>query len=99
MFRNEEFTQRGKKIMGKVPGLGRKMIIKLCKFYQAAISPHLSSACRFTPSCSQYAIDAAERLPFWSAVWHIVARLSRCHPFAKGGFDPVKNTEKSESHT
>jgi len=58
--------------------------------YQLLISPLFPPACRFTPTCSQYAIDAIKChgafRGFLMAVW----RILRCHPFSDGGYDPVK---------
>ncbi|HVR29750.1 MAG TPA: membrane protein insertion efficiency factor YidD [Thermoanaerobaculia bacterium] len=55
--------------------------------YQRWISPLLPAACRFTPTCSEYARLAFVRHGFWSATWLTVRRLSRCHPFHPGGVD------------
>ena len=64
--------------------------LSLIRAYQVLISPLFPPACRFTPSCSQYAIDAIKRhgacRGFFMALW----RILRCHPFSDGGFDPVK---------
>ena len=65
-------------------------LLSLIRTYQALISPLFPPACRFTPSCSQYAIDAIKRhgscRGFFMALW----RILRCHPFSGGGYDPVK---------
>ena len=66
-----------------------KPIITLIKFYQAGISPLLGNHCRFYPSCSHYGVEAFERLPFWQALGKTTWRILRCHPFSKGGIDPV----------
>jgi putative membrane protein insertion efficiency factor len=62
----------------------------LIRAYQLLISPLFPPACRFTPTCSQYAIDAIKRhgacRGFFMALW----RILRCHPFSDGGYDPVK---------
>lgn len=61
----------------------------LIRFYQKAISPYLGANCRFRPTCSQYALEALLThglIRGWAlAVW----RILRCHPFARGGYDPV----------
>ena len=84
--------------MGKVfkENQGNRIIIGFCRFYRLAISPYLVPACRYKPTCSEYAIEAAEKLPFFSAIWHIVSRLIRCHPLSKGGYDPVNKIQKCE---
>jgi putative membrane protein insertion efficiency factor len=62
----------------------------LIRAYQILISPLFPPTCRFTPSCSQYAIDAIKChgpvRGFFMALW----RILRCHPFSDGGYDPVK---------
>ena len=54
-------------------------------------------ACRFHPSCSQYARDAFEGEIFFKALWLSVRRILRCHPFSAGGYDPVSHPLKKES--
>ena len=58
--------------------------------YQLAVSPLLPPSCRFTPTCSKYAIEALERKGPFNGTWLAVRRLLRCHPFHPGGFDPVE---------
>jgi putative membrane protein insertion efficiency factor len=48
--------------------------------------------CRFSPSCSDYAHEAVQKLPFWLAFLKIIWRVLRCHPFSRGGYDPVVPT-------
>jgi putative membrane protein insertion efficiency factor len=57
--------------------------------YRVAISPLRPPACRFTPSCSAYALEAIERYGAARGSWLAVRRLLRCHPFHVGGHDPV----------
>jgi uncharacterized protein len=63
--------------------------ILLIRVYQATISPILPPACRYTPSCSQYFIEALRKWGFARGSWLGVRRLLRCHPFHAGGYDPV----------
>ncbi|BBJ28395.1 MAG: membrane protein insertion efficiency factor YidD [Mesoaciditoga sp.] len=66
----------------------RDILIKPIRFYQKYISPLKPPSCRFTPTCSNYAIEAIERFGFKGvilAVW----RVLRCNPYSKGGEDPV----------
>ena len=53
------------------------------------ISPLLGSNCRFYPTCSQYGMEAFQRHSFFRALWLTVKRIGRCHPYSKGGYDPV----------
>jgi hypothetical protein len=57
--------------------------------YQLTLSPLLGPACRFYPSCSEYAIQAITRHGPLRGMWYALRRLLRCHPFHQGGFDPV----------
>ncbi len=66
-----------------------KLLVMLVRGYQVAISPVLPPACRYTPSCSQYAIDALKRYGAFKGSWLAARRLGRCHPFRAGGYDPV----------
>jgi putative membrane protein insertion efficiency factor len=59
-------------------------------FYQKFLSPMLpQNQCRFSPSCSHYALEAFEKHSFGFALWLTVKRIARCHPLNDGGFDPV----------
>ena len=60
----------------------------MVRFYQRAISPLLGSNCRFSPTCSQYTVDAIEKYGAIRGVLKGVKRIARCHPFSKGGYDP-----------
>jgi hypothetical protein len=64
--------------------------IGLVRLYQQTISRLLPSSCRFHPSCSEYTRQAIERYGLSRGVWLGVKRLSRCHPFNPGGYDPVR---------
>lgn len=59
------------------------------RFYQLAISPMSPAACRYYPSCSNYAIEAIDKYGALKGGWLAVRRILRCHPFRPGGFDPV----------
>jgi len=65
------------------------MALKLIRGYQLAISPMLPPACRYVPTCSEYGLEAIERYGFLRGGWMTVRRITRCHPFARGGHDPV----------
>lgn len=57
--------------------------------YRYLIKPFLPMACRFEPSCSTYAIEAVQVFGIFKGGYKIILRLSRCHPWCKGGYDPV----------
>lgn len=61
----------------------------LIRLYQLTLSRILPPSCRFTPSCSHYSYEALRRFGFLRGGWLSVKRVSRCHPFNPGGYDPV----------
>ncbi|MBR6530621.1 MAG: membrane protein insertion efficiency factor YidD [Clostridia bacterium] len=65
------------------------LLIWPIRFYQKFISPHLGKNCRFTPTCSAYAICALERFGFFKGAYLALARVLRCNPFGGCGYDPV----------
>ena len=67
----------------------RKALTYLVKMYQYFLSPHMGECCCFTPSCSAYAILALRQCRLPMAIYLIIWRLLRCHPWSKGGFDPI----------
>jgi uncharacterized protein len=71
-------------------GFGLSYVLRaLVRLYRRLVSPALPRACRFEPSCAAYAEEALARHALPRAVWLIVARVLRCHPFHRGGYDPV----------
>jgi uncharacterized protein len=66
------------------------LVLDLLGVYKAMISPFLPPACRFEPTCSEYAKQAVEKYGAVKGTWLGVKRILRCHPFCKGGHDPVK---------
>lgn len=67
----------------------KHVCIFLIKLYRRYISPLKKPCCRFTPSCSQYALEAYRTRGFFVGTGLTVWRLLRCNPFCKGGYDPV----------
>jgi putative membrane protein insertion efficiency factor len=63
--------------------------IALIKIYQWIISPILGPKCRFTPSCSQYGVQALKKYGILKGSWLTIKRISRCHPWGGHGYDPV----------
>jgi len=68
----------------------QNVLIALVRLYQIAVSPLLPpNTCRFTPSCSAYAIDAIRKYGSARGTWRAVKRVGKCHPFHPGGYDPA----------
>ena len=68
----------------------KQLFLALIRFYRRAISPFRPACCRFTPTCSQYALEAIEKYGAWKGGWLAFRRILRCHPFYKGDlYDPV----------
>ena len=67
----------------------KRLFLAIIRFYQKAISPALPPSCRFTPSCSHYGYEAIEKHGLMKGGWLAIKRISRCHPFNSGGYDPV----------
>lgn len=59
------------------------------KFYQYCISPLKPPTCRYTPTCSQYAVEAIKKYGPLKGIWLAIKRLLRCHPWGGSGYDPV----------
>jgi putative membrane protein insertion efficiency factor len=67
----------------------RYIFIVLIKCYQLGLSPFLGSNCRFSPSCSHYAIEALDKHGLIKGSLVSIKRIARCHPWCEGGHDPV----------
>ncbi len=67
----------------------RRLALLLIRGYKRFISPMLPPSCRFVPTCSEYGYEAIEKYGIIRGGWLTVRRISRCHPFNDGGYDPV----------
>lgn len=68
----------------------KKLLLRLLRFYQTALSPLSPPRCRFLPTCSEYAVEAVEKYGAVKGGWLALKRICRCHPFYKGNrYDPV----------
>ena len=67
----------------------KRVLLAMIRFYQKEISPLLRPCCRFTPTCSQYAVEAIDKHGAWKGLGLAIRRVLRCNPFCKGGYDPV----------
>ena len=67
----------------------KRALLAAIRFYRRNISPLRKPCCRYVPTCSEYALEAIEKYGPWKGSWLALRRLLRCHPFHKGGYDPV----------
>lgn len=66
-----------------------KVLLYIIKFYQLCISPYKPSCCRFYPTCSHYTYEAIQKYGALKGTYLGIRRILKCHPFHKGGYDPV----------
>lgn len=67
----------------------KRILIAMIRFYQTSISPLTPPACRFTPTCSQYTLEAIQKYGALRGSWLGLKRIMRCHPWGGSGYDPV----------
>jgi len=67
----------------------KTLLVLLVRGYQIVLSPWIGQSCRFTPTCSNYAIDALKEHGALRGSWMAIRRIGRCHPWHEGGHDPV----------
>ncbi len=77
------------KLLKNLDRLGARLLELPVIFYRGCISPMLPQSCRFTPTCSQYALEALRRHGAVKGLWLTVKRIMRCHPWGGSGYDPV----------
>lgn len=75
--------------------LVQRALLQLLRAYKWAISPMFPPACRYIPTCSEYAMDAIESYGVLRGGTKALVRLLRCHPFVKGGYDPVSREART----
>ena len=75
----------------------RRGLIRAIRFYQRAVSPLAGPSCRFTPTCSEFAVDAIDRHGALSGGWLALKRILRCRPFGGQGYDPVPPVVASDT--
>lgn len=66
-----------------------RLLLALIKIYQYMISPMIGPSCRFTPTCSEYAVQALKKYGALKGFWLSIKRVGRCHPWNDGGYDPL----------
>ena len=82
--------------MGIIEKEMRRLLIALVRFYQVAISPYFAPSCRYTPTCSNYAIESIRHHGIFRGSWLAIYRVGRCHPWCEGGYDPVPSNKSTD---
>jgi len=77
--------------------LATRVLVAPIRFYQRFISPALPPSCRYSPSCSSYAVEALQVHGPLRGSWFAVRRIGRCHPWHAGGYDPVPPARERSS--
>lgn len=75
------------------PSVMTRAITALIRFYQVAVSPLFPKSCRFSPTCSEYTVQAVQRFGVIRGLWLGMRRIVKCHPFHPGGYDPVPDAD------
>lgn len=83
------------RIFGVAKNAMKRGTIGLIRTYQKHLSPLLGSQCRFTPTCSQYAIEAITRFGIIKGGFYTFLRIFRCNPLCRGGYDPIPKVGES----
>ena len=82
-------------ILSRMNRPGRYFLLQLLRGYKWLLSPLFPPSCRYVPTCSEYAAEAIERFGIARGAVKAISRLLRCHPFVKGGYDPVVSSQGS----
>ena len=72
-----------------IRSIPKRIMLGMIRFYRRFISPMFPPCCRFTPTCSAYALEAIQKYGALKGGYLAVRRVLKCHPFHKGGYDPV----------
>lgn len=83
-----------KRAENRAQKFAKAVLLGIVNFYIAALSPFFGGACKFYPSCSQYAREAIVRHGARTGGWLALKRVGRCRPFTQGGYDPVPDEEE-----
>tara|TARA_B100001146_G_C15969834_1_gene343643 strand:- start:383 stop:646 length:264 start_codon:yes stop_codon:yes gene_type:complete len=81
-----------------VKSLAKKVLIFPIRLYQRFLSPLLPPACRYSPTCSQYSIEAIQRHGALKGSWLAIKRIASCNPWGGSGYDPVPPVGDEKSH-
>ena len=85
----KELDEKPARIAGLENRIAIAPLVGLVRFYQVCISPLKPPSCRFTPTCSQYALEALRKYGPFKGSWLALRRILRCHPWGGSGYDPV----------
>ena len=81
--------RRGSTTMKHITQLPAKFLILLIRIYQVTLSPFIGNSCRYTPTCSNYGIEAIQKYGFFKGGWLTFKRILSCNPWGGSGYDPV----------
>ena len=84
-------------MLHRVALIPKRIAVALIVFYRTSISPLTPPTCRFYPTCSEYALTSFKRFGFLKGMKLTVRRISKCHPFHEGGYDPVPDEYPTRS--
>ncbi|MEL0011541.1 MAG: membrane protein insertion efficiency factor YidD [Bacteroidota bacterium] len=76
--------------------LSSSLLVGLIRLYQGILSPYLGRSCRYSPTCSQYTLEAIQLWGPIKGLWMGLKRISRCHPWGNHGYDPVPKPKLKE---